>query len=111
VPVRVVFRCQFCDALPDPDTQRNLEGQVRALHHGEYVDMLPGRWLVWHGHGPLGPVRYACARHRGELTAFLREAYGCLSSKPWKRPPYPTDLRWADTDRAFRLREQLRAKR
>jgi hypothetical protein len=111
MPVRVVFRCQFCDAVPDAETQRSLEGQVRELLFGEYLDMLPGRWLVWTGHGYLGPKRYACAEHRGDLTADVREAYGTLSKSPWKRPPYPTTLRSRGSDRAFRIYQQLQAQR
>ena len=61
MPVRVRFRCQFCDAKPDPETQRRLERGLRELVFGEYLDVPPGRWLVWHGRGPLGPTRYACA--------------------------------------------------
>jgi hypothetical protein len=29
MPVRVIFRCQFCSAVPDTQTQRSLEGQLR----------------------------------------------------------------------------------
>jgi hypothetical protein len=111
MPVKLVFRCEFCAAEPDPETQRSLERQVREMNHGAYLDMLPGRWLVWHGHGLLGPTRYACAEHRGDLTAHLRERYGSISDFPWKRPPYPTSMRSANTDRAFRIYQQLQAKR
>ena len=61
MPVRVRFRCQFCSADPSPETQRSLERGLRELVFGEYLDVPPGRWLVWHGRGPLGPTRYACA--------------------------------------------------
>jgi len=27
MPVRVVFRCEFCSALPDPETYADLERQ------------------------------------------------------------------------------------
>ena len=104
MPVRVIFRCQFCPAAPDPETQRSLERQLRELVCGEYLDALPGRWLVWHGRGPFGPTRYACAEHRGDLTAYLREHYGTLGWQPWKMPPYPITRRSRDTDRALRLR-------
>ena len=100
--VRVIFRCDFCSAVPDPATQRALERQLRELTFGQYLDAPPGRWLAWHGGGPLGPRRYACAEHRGELTAYLREHYGTIAPNPWKRPPYPTTVRSADTDRALR---------
>jgi hypothetical protein len=102
VPVRVIFRCQFCAAQPDADTQRSLERQLRELAFGEYLDALPGRWLVWQGRGPLGPIRYACADHRGELTAYLRVHYGSIGWHPWKMPPYPTSRRTRDTERALR---------
>jgi len=111
MPVKLIFRCQFCDAVPDRETQRSLEGQVREMLYGEYLDMLPGRWLIWHGHGPLGPNRYACSGHRGDLTAYLREHYGCVSQKPWKRPPYPSTLHSRGSDRAFRIYQQLQSTR
>lgn len=102
MPVRVVFRCEFCRAEPEPATQRALERQLRELAFGEYLDVQPGRWLVWLGGGPLGPRRYACEKHRGDLTAHLREHYGTIAPNPWKRPPYPTSTRSADTERAIR---------
>jgi hypothetical protein len=111
MPVKLVFRCQFCEAQPDAQTHASLVGQVRELQFGEYLDMLPGRWLVWTGHGQLGPKRFACAEHRGDLTAYVREHYGCLAKHPWKRPPYPTTLRSRGSDRAFRMYEQLRSMR
>jgi len=80
--------------------------RVHTLGAVQYLDALPGRWLVWHGHGLLGPVRYACAEHRGDLTAFLRENYGTIAPHPWKRPPYPTHVRTAGTDRALRRKAQ-----
>lgn len=102
MPARVIFRCEFCDTLPDGSTQRALEGQLRELAFGAYVDALPGRWLVWHGSGPLGPRRYACREHRGDLVAFVREHYGTIAPQPWKRPPYPDSVRTGDTERAIR---------
>ena len=102
MPVRLVFRCQFCDARPDPATQRTLEQQVREASFGEYLDAPPGRWLHWQGRGVLGPIRYAGPRHRGDLVAYLREHYGSVAPHPWKRPPYPVTLRSAATERAFR---------
>ena len=101
MPVRVIFRCQFCDAVPDRRTQRTLERQLRELVFGEYLDALPGRWLVWQGRGPLGPIRYACRDHRGDLTAYLREHYGGIAPHPWKMPPYATTRRSEDTERAI----------
>lgn len=102
MPTRVIFRCHACDAIPDPLTQLALERGLRELAFGAYLDVPPGRWLLWLGGGPLGPRRYSCAEHRGELTAYLREHYGTLASHPWKRPPYPTSVRSADTERAIR---------
>lgn len=104
MPVRVIFRCQFCSAEPDAATQLSLRGSVRQHVFGQYVDALPGRWLVWHGHGILGPTRYACSEHRGDLTAFLREHYGTVAPHPWKRPPYPTSVRTEGSERAMRLK-------
>lgn len=99
---RLIFRCQFCDAVPDPAGQRALERQLRQPAFGCYLEIEPGRWLAWHGGGPLGPTRYACGAHRGELTAYLREHYGTVAPHPWKRPPYPHTLRTDDTERAIR---------
>ena len=62
---------------------------------------LPGRWLVWHGRGPFGPIRYACPDHRGDLTAYLREHYGSIGWHPWKMPPYPRTRRSRDTEHAL----------
>ena len=101
MPVRVIFRCEFCPAIPDRETQRTLERQLRELSFGQYLDAPPGYWLAWHGGGPLGPRRYACGEHRGELTAYLREHYGTIAPHPWKRPPYPATIRSPDTDRAI----------
>jgi hypothetical protein len=103
MPVRVIFRCDTCGAAPEPPTQAALERSLRELAFGEYLEVIPGRWLVWLGGGPLGRRRYACAAHRGELTADVREHYGTIASHPWKRPPYPSTLRSADTERAIRL--------
>jgi len=103
MPVRLVFRCQFCDAVPGPETQCALEGQLREYLLGEYLDALPDRWLVWHGHGPFGATRYACPEHRGDLTAYLREHYGSIGAQPWARPPYATSRRTEYTDRAIRI--------
>lgn len=103
MPVRVIFRCEYCDASPDPLTQLSLERSLRELAFGEYQEISPGRWLAWHGGGPLGPRRYACAAHRGDLTAWLREHYGTIAPHPWKRPPYPTSVHSADTEKAIRF--------
>ena len=42
-------------AGPGAETQANLERQLLDLRHGEYVDVEPERWLVWHGRGIYGP--------------------------------------------------------
>jgi hypothetical protein len=102
MPTRLIFRCEFCAAVPDPATQVSLERQLRELAFGTYLEVRPGRWLAWHGGGPLGPRRYACRAHRGELTAYLREHYGTIAPHPWKRPPYPATARSADTELAIR---------
>jgi hypothetical protein len=101
MPVRLVFRCQFCSGEPDAETQRTLAGGLRELVFGEYLDAPPGRWLVWHGHGPLGPNRYACEAHRGDLVAYVREHYGTIAPNPWKMPPYASSRRSRDTERAI----------
>jgi hypothetical protein len=97
MPVRQRFVCQFCGSQPDRQTQRALEGQVKERMFGEYADALPGRWLTFDGGGPLGPRRYACYEHRGELTAYLRYHYGSVGWQVWKRPPYTQ--RWPNEDR------------
>ena len=101
MPVKPVFTCEFCGTRPDDETQAALQRQMLDLRFGEYVDADPGRWLTWHGRGIYGNTRYACGEHRGELKADLREHYGSLGRHPWKRPPYPTTMRTADTDRAL----------
>ncbi|HEX8160190.1 MAG TPA: hypothetical protein VF526_22650 [Solirubrobacteraceae bacterium] len=97
--VRLRFRCQFCDCRPDPLTQLSLEKTVAQIASGTYVDAMPEKWLVWHGRGPYGPMRYACPDHRGDLVAYLREHYGTLGPHPWKRPPYPTEIHSTDRER------------
>jgi len=101
MPMRFIFRCQFCAECPDPLTQMALESAMRQFTWGAYQDALPGKWLVWHGRGLYGPARYACADHRGDLVAFLRKHYGTLGFHPWKRPPYPSSLASSDTDHAW----------
>jgi len=98
--VRLIFRCQFCNAQPDPLTQISLEGTIREIAWGQYLDAMPERWLVWHGRGLYGPPRYACPVHRGDLTAYLRAHYGTVGWHPWKRPPYPQTVQSSDTEKA-----------
>jgi hypothetical protein len=102
MPISLRFRCQYCDEQPDPLTQVNLVAAMRQTTFGEYQDALPGRWLIFHGRGLLGPPRYACAAHRGDLVAFLREHYGAVGNQVWRRPPYPSSLAHSDVDRAWR---------
>ena len=73
--IRFIFRCQFCDATPDPLTQLSLVTAMRESTWGAYQDALPGRWLIFHARGLYGPARYACPEHRGDLVAYLREHY------------------------------------
>ncbi len=101
MPVRFIFRCQFCDAQPDPLTQINLEKAMRENTWGAYQNALPENWLVFHGRGLYGSARYACAQHRGDLVAHLREHFGTIGSHVWKRPPYPSSLAHSDTDHAW----------
>jgi hypothetical protein len=99
--VRFIFRCQFCDAQPDPLTQVNLEKAMRENTWGAYQDAMPGKWLVFHGRGLYGHPRHACPDHRGDLVAYLRDHYGTVGFHVWKRPPYPTSLASADTDQSW----------
>ena len=100
MPTRIVFSCEVCGCRPDPETQRGLEAQLQALLFGEYLDIEPGRWLVWHGRGLYGHTLYACGEHRGELKAFLREHYGTLGWHPWKMGPPPVEAVHPDKLRA-----------
>jgi len=101
MPVKFIFRCQFCDGAADPLTQMSLEKAMREFVWGAYQDALPGRWLIWHGRGLYGPARYACHEHRTDLVAYLRNHYGTIGFHPWKRPPYPLSLESADTEHAW----------
>src|SRR5580704_8130896 len=97
MPIRVIFRCHRCEAVPDPLTQLSLERGLRELAFGEYLDVAPGHWLLWNGGGPLGPRRYACREHRGDLVAYLRYHYATVAAQVWKMPPYTA--RWPDEKR------------
>lgn len=88
--VHVVFRCAHCVALPDPATQRALEGQLRDRRFGEYLDAQPGGWLVWSAGGPLGSKRYACREHRSELIDSVRRQHGASCPGAGKDEPYPS---------------------
>jgi hypothetical protein len=70
---------------------------------GEFIDAMPGKWLVWHAGGLLGPRRYACPKHRKELLRRIRYHYAyCGEQWVWKRPPYvqrwPPDYKATDAD-------------
>lgn len=86
---RVLFTCKFCDACPDDDTQRALEGQITLILFGTYVDADPGNWLTWHGRGIYGGTLYACGEHRGSLKAYLRKHYGNVGPHPHEEGPHP----------------------
>ena len=102
--VRVLFRCEHCDALPDPDTQRTLQGQLRDRRFGEYLDAQPGGWLIWTAGGALGCKRYACPQHRADLTGYVRAHYGTIrGSAASQTEPYPA--LWPDGFSAFDERE------
>jgi hypothetical protein len=88
MPVKILFKCEFCGAEPDAPTRRALEAQLQELLFGTYLDADPGHWLVWHGSGLYGRNRYACGDHRGELKAEVREHYGCIGPHPWAMGPH-----------------------
>jgi hypothetical protein len=83
--VRLIFRCEFCQALPSDQTRQSLEGQLLELEWGQFTDALPDGWLVWAGKGPYGQTRYACAAHRIALRDFVRKHYGSLGWHPHAR--------------------------
>ena len=85
MPVRLIFRCEFCEAEPGPEAERSLTAQLQELRFGEYVDAGTEGWLVWHGRGPYGPNRYACAEHRVTLREFVRRHYGTIGWHPHAR--------------------------
>jgi len=89
VPVRLIFRCETCGRTPDEETRAALEYELLDPRFGEYVDAEPGHWLVWHGRGLYGVSRFACAEHRGELKAYLREHYGTIGRHPWAMGSQP----------------------
>jgi hypothetical protein len=100
MPVRPVFRCEFCGARPDRETHDALQRQMLGLRFGEYVDADPGNWLTWHGRGIYGRTRYACGEHRGDLKADLRETYGTVGRHPWAKGPHRGPATAAPTARA-----------
>jgi|GEM_PF-3602839 len=86
--VRVIFRCDHCDAQPDDATHRTLMGQLRDRTFGEFRDALPGGWLIWTAGGPLGSRCYACAAHRGELVSRQRRRVGTIRCGVHAEEPY-----------------------
>lgn len=104
MPCRLIFRCEFCDARPDDDTQRSLEEGLSLLLFGTYVDAEPGNWLVWHGRGIYGPQRYACPAHREELKARLRKHYGSVGPHPFAEGPHPAG--WLRRESLQRMRRR-----
>jgi hypothetical protein len=95
MPVRLIFRCEFCKRLPSEATRRSLEGQLLELEWGQFTDALPEGWLIWAGKGPYGQTRYACAEHRIELRDFIR-------SRELARGPAPKRVRTAHQRRLRR---------
>jgi hypothetical protein len=104
MPVRLVFRCHTCGSEPDRETVSALERELLDPRWGEYVDCEPGHWLLWHGRGLYGAMRFACGEHRGDLKAFLREHYGTLGRHPWamKSQPARRDIDFARARRIAR---------
>ncbi len=107
MPCRLIFRCEFCDALPDEDTHKGLTESLSLLMFGTYVDVEPGNWLVWQGRGIYGPTRYACAVHRGTLKANLRKHYGTLGPHPHVQGPHPVGMLRRETSEQMRRRRAL----
>jgi len=87
--VRVLFGCEHCDARPDADTQRTLQGHQSGQRCGAYFDAQPGGWLIWTAGGALGRRRYACPEHRDDLTSDLHKHYRSLHPGVLDRGPYP----------------------
>jgi hypothetical protein len=97
--IRYVFRCEVCGAAPDEATRGAIARQYREDMVGEFIEAMPGRWLVWHAGGLLGPARYACRQHRTRLMAKLRYHYAYTGEQwVWKRPPFAQ--RWPVDDAA-----------
>ena len=99
MPVRMRFGCEHCDARPDAATQRALEGQLRDRTHGEFRDAQPGGWLIWTAGAGLGSKRYACPRHRADLTDYVRRHFGAIRSIVLQPEPYLAV--WPDGLRGF----------
>jgi hypothetical protein len=93
MPVRYWFQCDICGCLPDDATRDAIGASTREDLFGELIDAMPGKWLVWHAGGLLGPRRYACPEHRKQLLKSIRFHYAYAGEQwVWKRPPFPQ--RW-----------------
>lgn len=104
---RLIFRCEFCDARPDEETEAGLVESLSLLMFGTYADIEPGNWLVWHGRGIYGPARYACALHREALKEHLRKHYGTLGPHPHAQGPHPVGMLRRETSEQMRRRRAL----
>ena len=109
MPSKVLFRCRFCDASPDEETQRTLEGQLTLILFGTYVDADPGNWLTWHGRGIYGGTLYACDEHRATLKGYLRKHYGTIGPHPFAEGPHPAGWLRRETSAQMRRRRALAA--
>lgn len=107
MPCKLLFRCEYCDASPDEETHRELQAGLSLLIFGTYVDADPGNWLVWHGRGIYGPIRYACAEHREDLKAALRKQYGTIGPHPHAKGPHPSGWLRRETLQQTRRRRAL----
>ena len=56
MPVRYWFQCDICGCLPDDATRSAIGASTREDLFGELIDAMPGKWLVWHAGGLLGPA-------------------------------------------------------
>jgi hypothetical protein len=89
MPVRYWFRCEICGRVADDATRESIGASTREDLFGEFIDAMPGKWLVWHAGGLLGPRRYACPEHRRDLLSSIRFHYAYTGEHwVWKRPPY-----------------------
>ena len=102
MPIRMIYRCKFCDAVPDVATQEGIEFSMAHPVFGEFRDASPARWLLWFGKGLYGTSLVACPEHRGELVAYLRETYGTVGWHPWKMGPYQSTWEKRGNDPAVR---------
>jgi len=93
MPIRYRFHCDVCGCLADEPTRDAIGAAMREDLFGELIDAMPGKWLVWHAGGLLGPRRYACPEHRKQLLKSIRFHYAYAGEQwVWKRPPFPQ--RW-----------------